>query len=40
METLIGEIIPVITEKDELDYRDKSILLNFFLEISYYRNYD
>ena len=36
---LLGEIIPVVTEKYEFDYRDKSKNLNF-LEISHYRDYD
>ena len=28
METFIGQIIPVFTEKYEFDYRDKSLFLN------------
>ena len=30
METLVGGIIAVVFEKDEFDYRDKSINLNNF----------
>ena len=29
-ETLLGKIIPVVTEKHEFDYRDKSIMLCVF----------
>ena len=27
---LFGEIMPIVTEKNEFDYRDKSIILNIF----------
>ena len=29
-ETLVGEIKPLVTAKNDFDYRDKSELLNFF----------
>ena len=39
IETLVGNFIPVVNEKYEFDYRNKSILLNFF-KFSDYRDYD
>ena len=40
MEMLVGEIIPVVSEKDEFKYRDQSIRLKYFFEFSDYRDYD
>ena len=38
METLVGGIIPVVTEKSEFDYRKKTKTLNF--NLSDCRDYD
>ena len=40
METLLGGIIRVVSEKYGLDYRDKSSILNKFFKLSHYREYD